>query len=296
MRISNIIAKWKNEYSSVWLNRFCMETLFCCLLIHHCSWFTLWVGRGAKNATFNMNLRFFRHQLVYPGRRARWFGQPLLGWMIYLNREIIIYYIHTEKYSPKSYVVNFRTQISSSQSEEQTTWFSRVKKMIRPIRIAKDVISHVRKMICPIRSDRGVRVSRQNSRLLLQLAAPLRTHSTRKVLLKEFFPLKKWKTFRKWSGIVSFVSLSIKKMVESRRLAKQQRKGINRTRRKPLLCFLSDLLCLSFKLKLVLKPAILLKFTHLRLCIENKQLRLLIVLELPYILTVIYVFNKRFYY
>ena len=29
---------------------------------------------------------------------------------------IYIYYIHTEKYSPKSYVVNFRTQISSSQS------------------------------------------------------------------------------------------------------------------------------------------------------------------------------------
>ena len=150
------------------------------------------------------------------------------------------------------------------------------------------------KMIRPIRSHRGVWVSRQNSRLLLQLAAPLRTHSTRKVLLKEFFPLKKWKKFRKWSGIVSFVSLSIKKMVESRRPAKQQRKGISRTRRKLLLCFLSELLCLSFKLKLVLKPAILLKFTHLRLCIENKQLRLLIVLELPYILTVIYVFNKRF--
>ena len=33
---------------------------------------------------------------------------------------------------------------------------------------------------------------------------------------------------------------------------KQQRKGINRTRRKLLLCFLSELLCLSFKLKLSL--------------------------------------------
>ena len=29
-----------------------------------------------------------------------------------------IYYIHTEKYSPKSCVVNFDTQMSSSQSEE----------------------------------------------------------------------------------------------------------------------------------------------------------------------------------
>ena len=148
-------------------------------------------------------------------------------------------------------------------------------------------------MIRPIRSHRGVWVSRQNSRLLLQLAAPLRTHSTRKALLKEFFSLKRWKTFRKWSGIVSFVSLSIKKY--GREPAKQQRKGINRTRRKLLLCFLSELLCLSFKLKLILKPAILLKFTHFQLCIENKQLRLLIVLGLPHILTVIYVFNKRFY-
>ena len=110
------------------------------------------------------------------------------------------YYIHTEKYSTKSYVVNFRAQISSSQSVSRTMFFSRVRKTIRPIR-----------------SHRGVRVLRQNSRVLLRLAAPLRTHSTRKVLLNEFFSLKKWKTFRKWSGIVSFVSLSIKKMVESRR-------------------------------------------------------------------------------
>ena len=63
-----------------------------------------------------------------------------------------------------------------------------------------------------------------------------------------------------------------------------------------MLCFLSELLCLSFKLKLILKPAILLKFTHFQLRIENKQLRLLIVLELPHILTVIYVFKKRFYW
>ena len=65
------------------------------------------------------------------------------------------------------------------------------------------------------------------------------------------------------------------------------RKGINRTRRKLLLCFLSELLCLSFKLKLILKPAFLLKFPEFQLCIENKQLRLLIVLGLPHILTVI---------
>ena len=36
---------------------------------------------------------------------------------------ISLYYIHTEKYSPKSYVVNFHTQMSSSQSEERTMIF-----------------------------------------------------------------------------------------------------------------------------------------------------------------------------
>ena len=72
----------------------------------------------------------------------------------------------------------FCTQISSSQSEERTMVFTRVRKMIRSIRTW---------------SHRGVWVSCQNSRLLLQLVAPLRlsTHSTRKVLLKEFFSLKK---------------------------------------------------------------------------------------------------------
>ena len=92
----------------------------------------------------------------------------------------------------------------------------------------------------------------------------------------------------------SFVSFTVDKE-NGREPAKQQRKGINRTRRKLLLCFLSELLCFSFKLKLILKPAILLEFTHFQLCIENKQLRLLVVLGLYHILTVIYVFNKRFY-
>ena len=81
----------------------------------------------------------------------------------------------------------------------------------------------------------------------------------------------------------SFVCFAVNKE-NGREPAKQQRKGKNRKRRKLLLCFLSELLCLSFKLKLILKPAILLKFTHFQLCIENKQLRLLIVLGLPHIL------------
>ena len=122
--------------------------------------------------------------------------------------------------------------------------------------------------------------------------APLRTHSTRKVLLKEFFLAKKVENISEmeWN---SFVCFTVDKE-NGREPAKQQRKGKNRTRRKLLLCFLSELPCLSFKLKLILKPAILLKFTHFRLCIENKQLRLLMVLGLPHILTVIYVFINVF--
>ena len=131
-------------------------------------------------------------------------------------RHITVYYINDGNTHQTAMLQIFvRKLVLANQRSEQ--WFSHVKKMIRPIRMANDVFSRVRKMIRPIRSHRGVWVSRQNSRLLLQLAAPLRTHSTRKVLLKEFFSLKKWKTFRKWSGIVSFVSLSIKKTVESRR-------------------------------------------------------------------------------
>ena len=147
-------------------------------------------------------------------------------------------------------------------------------------------------MIRPIRSHRGVWVSRQNSRLLLQLAAPPRTHSTRKVLLRVFLA-KKVKNISEMEGN-SIVCFTVDK--ENGRAGETTAKGKNGTRRKLLLCFLSELLCLSFKLKLILKPAILVKFTHFQLCIENKQLRLLTVLGLPHILTVIYVFNKRFYW
>ena len=38
-----------------------------------------------------------------------------------------------------------------------------------------------------------------------------------KSFTQRVFSLKKWKTFRKWSGIVSFVSLSINRTVDSRR-------------------------------------------------------------------------------
>ena len=95
-----------------------------------------------------------------------------------------------------------------------------------------------------------------------------------------------------WNSFVCFTVDKKKKSVESGR----KNSGKGKTERDVSFCcvFLSELLCLSFKLKLILKPAILLKFTHFQLCIESKQLRLLIVLGLPHILTVTYVFNKMF--
>ena len=39
----------------------------------------------------------------------------------------MVYYLVTKKYSSKSYVVNFHTQMISSQSEEQTMFFARKK-------------------------------------------------------------------------------------------------------------------------------------------------------------------------
>ena len=71
----------------------------------------------------------------------------------------------------------------------------------------------------------------------------------------------------------SFVCFTVDKE-NGREPAKQQRKGKNRTRRKLLLCFLSELLCLSFKLKFILKPAILLKFTYFQLYIDNKKVKI----------------------
>ena len=60
--------------------------------------------------------------------------------------------------------------------------------------------------------------------------------------------------------------------------------GKNRTGRKLKLYFLSELLCVLFKLKLIFKPAILLTFILFQLCVPN---RFLVVLGLPHILTLI---------
>ena len=171
---------------------------------------------------------------------------------------IYIYYIHTEKYSLKSYVVNFRTQISSSQSEERTMVFTREK---------NDTSNQ--------KPQRCVSFAPKFPPFIAACSAASHTFNE-KSFTQRVFLAKKVKNISEmeWN---SFVCFTVDKE-NGREPPKEQRKGKNRTRRKLLLCFLSELLCLSFKLKLILKPSILLKFTHFQLCIEKKQLRLLIVL------------------
>ena len=87
------------------------------------------------------------------------------------NKRLLAVY-HLNKLKAMSEIFIRKWVLAIQRSER---WFSHVKTMIRPVKIANDVFSRVRKMTRPIRSHRGARVSRQNS------------DSTRKVFLKEFF-------------------------------------------------------------------------------------------------------------
>ena len=50
-----------------------------------------------------------------------------LQWVTVRQKMYLLCTVHTEKYSPKSYVINLHMQMSSSQLEEQR-WFSHMKK------------------------------------------------------------------------------------------------------------------------------------------------------------------------
>ena len=148
-------------------------------------------------------------------RLALWLLPAFLCAHIFISRETSGYEA-AEKYSPKSCVVNFDTQMSSSQSEEWTIVFT----------LEENDTSNQNRERCFFTCEKND-TSNQKPQKCVSFApkfppfiAACSAASHRfneKVLLKEFFSLKKWKTFRKWSGIVSFVSLSIKKTVESRR-------------------------------------------------------------------------------
>ena len=104
-----------------------------------------------------------------------------------------------------------------------------------------------------------------------------------KTLKKTLFSRQKIKNISE-IGVDSFVCFTVNEK-NCKEPAEQQRKGKTERRRKLKLCFLSKLICLLF----IFKPAILLKlkFINFQLCIQNKQLRLLVVLGLPQTITLI---------
>ena len=68
-------------------------------------------------------------------------------------------------YLLKSYVVDFHRQINSSQSEERKVFLTTEKNEKSKQNRERCFFFNVRIMIRPIKSHRGVRVSRQNSRI-----------------------------------------------------------------------------------------------------------------------------------
>ena len=119
--------------------------------------------------------------------------------------------------------------------------------MIRPIRIANDVFSRVRKMIRPIRSHRGVSFAPKFPPFIAACSAASHTFNEKSFTQRAFLATKvKNISEMEWN---SFVCFTVDKE-NGREPAKQQRKGKNRTRRKLLLYFLSELPCLSLSLSL----------------------------------------------
>ena len=205
----------------------------------------------------------------------------------------LFYYIRTEKYSPKSYVVNFRTQISSSQSEERTMVFTWEKNNTSNQNRERSFFTCEKNDTSNQKPQRCVSFAPRFPPFLKAGSAASHTFNEKSFTRRVFLAKKKGKTFRKWSGIVSFVSLSIKKTLESWR----NNSGKGKTERDVSFCcaFCRSYFAVRLSLSLYWNRPFYLNFTHFQLCIENKQLRLLIVLGLPHILSVIYVLNKRFY-
>ena len=124
-----------------------------------------------------------------------------------------------------------RKRVLASQRSER--WFSCVKKMTRPIKIANDVFSCVRKMIPPIRSY--VSFAPKFPPFLAAGSAASNTFNE-KSFSRRVFLIKKVENISKmeWN---SFVCFTVDKE-NCREPAKKQRKGENRTRRRLMLCFL----------------------------------------------------------
>ena len=145
--------------------------------------------------------------------------------------------IHTEKYSPKSYVVNFHTQISSSQSEERTMVFTREKNDTSNQNRERCFFMCEKNDTSNQKPQRCVRFAPKFPPFIgaCSLQRPFADIQREKFFSKCFCRIKKWKTSRKleWN---SFVCFTVDE-VNCREPSKQQRKWKSRTRRKLKLCF-----------------------------------------------------------
>ena len=108
-------------------------------------------------------------------------------------RRSSFYYIHTEKYSPKRCVVNFDTQMSSSQSEEWAMVFTREKNDTSNQNRERRFFTCEKNNTSNEKPQRCVSFAPKFPLFLAAYWAPLRTHSRGKVFLKEFFLVKKVK-------------------------------------------------------------------------------------------------------
>ena len=151
--------------------------------------------------------------------------------------------MHTEKYSPKSSVVNFDTQMSSSQSEEWTMVFTREKNDTSNQNRERCFFTCEKNDTSNQKPQRCVSFAPKFPPFIAACSAASHTFNE-KSLLKEYFSLKKVKNISEmeWN---SFVCFTVDKE-NCGEPAKQLRKGKNRTRRKLMLCFLSELLCFPF--------------------------------------------------
>ena len=127
----------------------------------------------------------------------------MIWYMIYdmIWYDMMIYYIHTEKYSPKSCVVNFDTQMSSSQSEEWTMVFTREKNDTSNQNRERCFFTWAKNNTSNQKPHRCVSFAPKFPLFLAACWAPLRRHSRRKVSLKQFFLVKKVKNISEMEWI-----------------------------------------------------------------------------------------------
>ena len=139
---------------------------------------------------------------------------------------------HTEKYSPKSYVVNFRTQISSSQSEERTMVFTREKYDTSNQNRERCFFTCEKNDTSNQKPQKCASFAPKFPPFIAACSAASHTFKE-KSFTQRVFLAKRVKNISEmeWK---SFVCFTVDKE-NGREPAKQQRKGINRTRRK-LLC------------------------------------------------------------